>query len=133
MTQYEKAEKMHLKAIAIKEHLLGPDDYEVGLSVGHLASLYNYHMSRHKDAEKLYLRSIDINLKLFGETYSGLEYDYRGLIHVYTEEQNIDKMRHYRERMRNWMATREHQRVVVVYPKNGAPLKEVIDRFYKLC
>jgi hypothetical protein len=31
---------MHLKAIEIKERLLGPDDYEVALSIGHLASLY---------------------------------------------------------------------------------------------
>jgi hypothetical protein len=26
---------MHLKAIEIKERLLGPDDYEVALSIGH--------------------------------------------------------------------------------------------------
>ena len=32
MERYEKAEKMHLKAIQIKETLLGPEDYEVSLS-----------------------------------------------------------------------------------------------------
>lgn len=52
---------MHLKAIKIKEELLGPEDYEVGLSIGHLASLYNYHMNMHRAAEKLYLRSISIS------------------------------------------------------------------------
>jgi hypothetical protein len=52
---------MHLKAIAIKEELLGAEDYEVGLSIGHLASLYNYHMKKYKKAEKLYLRSIAIS------------------------------------------------------------------------
>lgn len=52
---------MHLKAIRIKEQLLGPNDHEVGLSVGHLASLYNYHMNRYRDAEKLYHRSIEIS------------------------------------------------------------------------
>ena len=51
---------MHLKAIQIKEHLLGPEDYEVALSVGHLASLYNYDMQKYADAERLYLRSISI-------------------------------------------------------------------------
>ena len=51
---------MHLKAIAIKERLLGAEDYEVALSVGHLASLYNYDMQKHEEAEKLYLRSISI-------------------------------------------------------------------------
>jgi hypothetical protein len=52
---------MHLKAIAIKEQLLGVEDYEVGLSIGHLASLYNYHMKKYKKAEQLYLRSIAIS------------------------------------------------------------------------
>lgn len=52
---------MHLKAIEIKEKLLGQDDYEVGLSVGHLASLYNYHMKEYRKAESLYFRSINIS------------------------------------------------------------------------
>lgn len=53
---------MQLRAIAIKEELLGIDDYEVGLSIGHLASLYNYHMKMYTDAEKLYYRSIEISM-----------------------------------------------------------------------
>lgn len=52
---------MHLKAIKIKEEIVGKDDYEVGLSVGHLASLYNYHTFEFKKAEQLYLRSIEIS------------------------------------------------------------------------
>jgi len=56
---------MHLKAIAIKERLLGVDDYEVALSVGHLASLYNYDMNKYDEAEQLYLRSIDIGRNLY--------------------------------------------------------------------
>lgn len=53
---------MHLKAIAIKERILGSDDYEVALSIGHLASLYNYDMEKYDEAEKLYLRSIAIGI-----------------------------------------------------------------------
>lgn len=49
-----------MKAISIKEQLLGPEDYEVALSVGHLASLYNYDMMKYDKAEQLYLRSISI-------------------------------------------------------------------------
>ena len=56
---------MHLKAIKIKETILGPEDYEVALSVGHLASLYNYDMKEYRKAEQLYLRSIKIGKKLF--------------------------------------------------------------------
>jgi tetratricopeptide (TPR) repeat protein len=61
MEKYEEAEKMHKKAIKIKTDLLGPYDYEVGLSIGHLASLYNYHMKKHREAEALYLKSIEIS------------------------------------------------------------------------
>ena len=68
---------MHKMAIRIKERILSPDDYEVSLSVGHLASLYSYDMRRYRDAEQLYFRSIRIGTKLFGPAYSGLEYDYR--------------------------------------------------------
>lgn len=48
---------MHLKAIEIKEAILGKDDPEVALSLGHLASLYTYQLKRYNEAEQLYLRS----------------------------------------------------------------------------
>lgn len=63
---HQDAEEMHIKAIQIKEQLLGHEDYEVALSVGHLASLYNYDMNQYEDAERLYLRSIAI-----GQTQGG--------------------------------------------------------------
>jgi len=107
MERYETAEKMHLKAIQIKETLLGPDDYEVALSVGHLASLYNYDMKEYRKAEELYLRSIKIGKKLFGPGYSGLEYDYRGLIQVYHETRDLDKYIQYRGVLDEWEMTRD--------------------------
>lgn len=51
---------MHLKAIEIKESILGKDDPEVALSLGHLASLYTYQLNKYQEAEILYLRSITI-------------------------------------------------------------------------
>lgn len=59
---FQEAEEMQLRAIKIKEKLLGTEDYEVGLSLGHLASLYNYHMKMYTAAEKLYYRSISISM-----------------------------------------------------------------------
>ncbi|XP_052753468.1 amyloid protein-binding protein 2 isoform X3 [Galleria mellonella] len=110
MQKFQDAEAMHLKAIAIKEELLGAEDYEVGLSVGHLASLYNYHMNMHLAAEKLYLRSISISLKLFGERYSGLEYDYRGLVHVFTKLKRHESAAHYDRLLQHWHALREESK-----------------------
>ncbi|XP_063383689.1 amyloid protein-binding protein 2 [Cydia fagiglandana] len=110
MHKFQDAETMHLKAIAIKEELLGAEDYEVGLSIGHLASLYNYHMQQHRAAEALYLRSIAISLKLFGSRYSGLEYDYRGLVHVFTQLKRHDRANHYSELLQDWHDLREQSK-----------------------
>ncbi|KAF6207038.1 hypothetical protein GE061_018276 [Apolygus lucorum] len=118
MKKYQEAEQMHLKAIEIKERLLGPDDYEVGLSVGHLASLYNYHMEEYRKAEKLYFRSINISLKLFSETYSGLEYDYRGLVHVYTHLGEMENAHDYKVTIDRWKTLREEHE-----SKERAPLE----------
>ena len=102
MERYDQAEQMHLKAIKIKEALLGPDDYEVALSIGHLASLYNYDLDEFTKAEELYLRSINIALRLFGPSYSGLEYDYRGLVRVYEETDSWDNVLKYIYMLREW-------------------------------
>ncbi|EPY86534.1 amyloid protein-binding protein 2 [Camelus ferus] len=106
---YQEAEEMHIKAIQIKEQLLGQEDYEVALSVGHLASLYNYDMNQFENAEKLYLRSIAIGKKLFGEGYSGLEYDYRGLIKLYNSIGNYEKVFEYHNVLSNWNRLRDRQ------------------------
>ncbi|XP_051153214.1 amyloid protein-binding protein 2 [Leptopilina boulardi] len=107
MRKFSEAENMHLKAISIKEELLGLEDYEVGLSIGHLASLYNFHMHRYRDAEKLYFRSIAISLKLFGQSYSGLEYDYRGLMHLYMKMDEQDKFYEYTNALAEWRELRD--------------------------
>jgi len=111
MEKFQEAQDMHLKAIKIKENLLGRDDYEVALSIGHLASLYNYDMKNFDKAEELYLRSIAIGEKLFGPAYSGLEYDYRGLIRVYQETQNWDKFLQYRIKLSSWKDLRDRREV----------------------
>ncbi len=112
MEKYDKAEKMHLKAIEIKECLLGREDYEVALSIGHLASLYNYDLNEFSKAEVLYLRSIDIGVKLFGPSYSGLEYDYRGLIRIYHETQDWNKFFDFTYKLRNWKELRDQKNEV---------------------
>ncbi|VDO01736.1 unnamed protein product [Rodentolepis nana] len=102
------AEQLYLKAISIQERFLGPNDFEVGLSIEHLASLYNYQMGEYKKAEALYLRSVQISLDAFGPGYSGLEYDYQGLQSVYREMNNIDKMREYIQIFDEWYEYRQH-------------------------
>ncbi|KAF3847249.1 hypothetical protein F7725_020277 [Dissostichus mawsoni] len=82
MRKFKEAEEMHIKAIQIKEQLLGHEDYEVALSVGK---------------------------KLFGEGYSGLEYDYRGLIKLYNSVGNYEKVFEYHNVLSNWNRLRDRQ------------------------
>ena len=64
--------------------------------MGHLAALYCYDMEEFRKAEALYFRSIQIGLKLFGEGFSGLEFDYRGLIHLYKKTSVLPRDPHTR-------------------------------------
>lgn len=134
MRKCKEAEAMHLKAIHIKEELLGPDDHEVGLSIGHLASLYNYHMNRYRDAEKLYHRSIKISLKLFGKSYSGLEYDYHGLLYVYMKLNEYEKVLEYENILNNWKMLRDkhvESEEPPIDPKGRPqPIRNVIKTFF---
>ncbi|XP_052239180.1 amyloid protein-binding protein 2-like isoform X2 [Dreissena polymorpha] len=125
MHKFEEAEKMHIQAIEIKERLLGNDDYEVALSVGHLASLYNYDMEKCVEAEKLYLRSIEIGKKLFGEGYSGLEYDYRGLLRLYRHQGNYEMAEHYANILQQWNRLRDRNNLEEVKPLEFQVTKEL--------
>lgn len=137
MSKFDDAEQMHKRAIRIKTHILGPYDYEVGLSIGHLASLYNYHMQKHQEAEELYLKSIEISLRLFGESYSGLEYDYRGLIHIYEYTGDQARYDQYSNVLEEWRMLRENNQAV----RNNFPadltedssMEEVTRKFFQMC
>ncbi|XP_050408973.1 amyloid protein-binding protein 2 [Patella vulgata] len=134
MQRFEEAEEMHLKAIDIKERLLGPEDYEVSLSVGHLASLYNYDMAKFDEAEKLYLRSIAIGKKLFGEGYSGLEYDYRGLLRLYSNLNNQEKTSHYSHILQEWNLIRDKNNAEEVKPLEielVVSVPEIVELYFK--
>ncbi|XP_037936526.1 amyloid protein-binding protein 2 [Teleopsis dalmanni] len=136
MSRYQEAESMHQKAIKIKTDLLGQYDYEVGLSIGHLASLYNYQMKKYREAEDLYLRSIEISLRLFGHSYSGLEYDYLGLCHVYETLREFEKYLKYATILENWQTLRGQNPILNKsnYPAidNDCSLEEVKKEFFNL-
>lgn len=135
MMRYNDAEDMHQRAIKIKRDLLGEYDYEVGLSIGHLASLYNYHMKKYRQAEELYLKSIDISLRLFGQTYSGLEYDYRGLLHVYEQTNDNDNFIKFCDILDEWRLMRldEKRKPTYIELNGDATIEDVTQKFFEMC
>lgn len=46
---------------------------------------------------------------LFGEDYSGLEYDYRGLLRVYTKLNDREKAHNYRQILHHWKELRDQR------------------------
>ena len=50
-----------------------------------------------------------VGKKLFGEGYSGLEYDYRGLIKLYNSVGNYEKVFEYHNILSNWNRLRDRQ------------------------
>ncbi|XP_060840464.1 amyloid protein-binding protein 2 isoform X2 [Rhopalosiphum padi] len=105
--KFTQSEKMHLKAIEIKESILGKDNPEVALSLGHLASLYTYQLKKYEEAEVLYLRSKTIYETTYGRQYTGLLYDFQGLVEVYRELNNTEKYNQYTENILRFHETRE--------------------------
>lgn len=53
-------------------------------------------------------------LKLFGDTYSGLEYDYRGLWNVYEMLEDDDKCFQYQMLLDDWRHRRANREDAVV-------------------
>jgi len=50
---------------------------------------------------------MSVGRKLFGDGYSGLEYDYRGLLRLYTETGNTEKVAEYRSILHEWSVLRD--------------------------
>eukprot|EP01135_Chromosphaera_perkinsii_P000890 Nk52_evm53s152 gene=Nk52_evmTU53s152 len=95
--QNEMAEANHKKCINLKRQIIGNTDSEIAVSLGHLAAVYTYNMGKYKEAEELYLESIMITKRANGELYTCLEYDYMGLIKVYSALKQWDKKREYEQ------------------------------------
>ena len=58
-------------------------------------------MQQYDKAEQLYFRSIEIGKKLFGDGYSGLEYDYRGLLKLYHSRGDVERTHEFQVRRRH--------------------------------
>jgi tetratricopeptide (TPR) repeat protein len=109
MRGFHEAETMVLKAIEIKEKVLGLEDIAVARSVAYLAGIYscfkNYGEDRHAEAKTLYLRAIAICKNLFGENYSvhsELDVYYIGLAKIHQEMGEAEERDSLKEILDEW-------------------------------
>lgn len=73
---------------------------------------------------------------MFGDSYSGLEYDYRGLIHVYTKMGMPMKVFEYNDILSRWRELRDKHAAeeVQLIDLNKGPdiLEDVINTFFAM-
>lgn len=65
-----------------------------------------------------------IGLRLFGESYSGLEYDYKGLCNVYEHLNDTDKYLEYSQVLETWRMIREGNLEVSLVYEQRANVKQ---------
>lgn len=66
--QYDEAEPLLRRALAIREKALGAEHPDVAQSLRHLASLYKY-LGKYGNSELLFQRALTIHEKVFGEEH----------------------------------------------------------------
>lgn len=75
-------------------------------------------------------------LKLFGKSYSGLEYDYRGLLHVYAKLEDNEKYLEYTNTLDNWKELRdrhvESEDPPIDLQKRPQPIEHIINMFFNM-
>lgn len=79
---------------------------------------------------------IFIGLKLFGKSYSGLEYDYRGLLHLYNKLDEYEKILEYTDTLTNWKELRDKHAQTEDSPidlqKRPQPIEVILTRFFSM-
>lgn len=53
-------------------------------------------------------------LQLFGKTYSGLEYDYRGLLHIYEQINDNENYIKFSDILDEWRNMRSDEKMVMI-------------------
>jgi hypothetical protein len=79
---------------------------------------------------------VHLGQKLFGQGYSGLEYDYRGLLHVYHELNEAQKVADYSRVLHRWKVLRDQQSRFEVPPldptEHPRPVLEVVSSYFHM-
>ncbi len=83
--QYEEAEPLYQRAIAIDEKTLGPEHPDLATKLNNLANLYQ-HQGKYEEAESLYQRAIAIGEKILGPEHPDLAARLNNLANLYQHQ-----------------------------------------------
>jgi CHAT domain-containing protein len=90
MGNYQKAEPLYQRSLAIREKVLGQEHPDVALSLNNLANLYQ-NMGNYQKAEPLYQRSLAIWEKVLGQEHPDVALSLNNLALLYKEMDNYQK------------------------------------------
>lgn len=92
-----------------------------------------YHNTKHYYISQ---NLISTGLKLFGKGYSGLEYDYRGLLHVYNKLDDYEKILEYTDILNHWKELRDKhaqsEEPPIDVQKRPQPIANVVNVFFSM-
>jgi len=114
---YPIAEQLLLKALNIREKLLGEEYFDTATSYNNLANLY-YNMEEYKKAEPLYLKSLIIKEKILGEKHPSIATSYNNLAELYRSIGKYQKAEHlYLKALKIWgkVLGEEHPNTALSY------------------
>ena len=83
--QYKEAQPLYMRALDIREKVLGPDDPDTARSLNNLASVYE-HQGHYKQAEPLYKRALNINEKALGPNHPDTATSLNNLAAIYDSQ-----------------------------------------------
>jgi tetratricopeptide (TPR) repeat protein len=87
---YTKAEPLFLKALEIREKVLGEEHPDTASSYNNLALLYNS-KGEYEKAEPLFLKALEIREKVLGEEYPDTAASYNSLATLYDSKSEYEK------------------------------------------
>jgi len=87
---YQKAEIFHLKALKIREKILGEEHPNTATSYNNLAGLYKA-QGEYQKAEPLYLKALKISEKILGEEHPSTATSYNNLAGLYKAQGEYQK------------------------------------------
>jgi DNA-binding CsgD family transcriptional regulator len=112
--RYDLAEQFLLRALAIREQILGAEDVTVGQTIHNLAELYR-RQGRTSEAEAAYQRALPIREKQEGPDHPNVAETLRGLAGIYAAQN------------RNEEAHALYQRALIIYERAlGAEHPEIV-------
>jgi tetratricopeptide (TPR) repeat protein len=127
--EYEQAEPLYQRALALRERMLGPEHTDTATSLNDLAVLY-YSQGKYEQAEPLYQRALAIDEKAYGSDHPDVATDLSNLAFLYKNQGKYEQAEPLYQRalaICERVLGSDHPSTVTIR-ENYASLKEIMNK-----